>query len=196
MQKHCRLKCCPCKRLLFKCHTLKETLRKVNSSIRVCVCISDSQTELWAGHTSYVLLDVVLLPLTPCVAMTALRLSPSTSSLSFCLPLCSSMWMTARATWGMPWTTTCTHTHTHSDLLTVDWYLPHALIGPYEIHFFIFQNSVFSIFIFSWFCFFRFHFSGLLFNGKIYKNHETYNFTSIYSKLNKKRLVTVPLTAK
>lgn len=58
------------------------------------------------SHTSYVLFEVVLLPFTPCVAMTALKLSPSTRSLYLFLPLCSSMWMTARATSGIPWTTT------------------------------------------------------------------------------------------
>lgn len=57
-------------------------------------------------RTSYVLLEVVRLPLTPCVAMTARMLSPSTRSLYLFLPLCSSMWMTARATSGIPCTTT------------------------------------------------------------------------------------------
>lgn len=61
--------------------------------------------------TSYVLLEVVRVPFTPWVAMTARRLSPSTRSLYFSFPLCSSMWMTARDTSGMPCTTTCTQRH-------------------------------------------------------------------------------------
>lgn len=60
--------------------------------------------------TSYVLLEVVRVPFTPWVAMTARRLSPSTRSLYFSFPLCSSMWMTARDTSGMPCTTTCRDT--------------------------------------------------------------------------------------
>lgn len=56
-------------------------------------------------HTSYVLFEVVLLPFTPWVAMTALKLSPSTRSLYLFFPLCSSMWMTALATSGIPCTT-------------------------------------------------------------------------------------------
>lgn len=47
------------------------------------------------------LLEVVWVPFTPWVAMTARRLSPSTRSLYFSFPLCSSMWMTARDTSGM-----------------------------------------------------------------------------------------------
>ena len=61
--------------------------------------------------TSYVLLEVVRVPFTPWVAMTARRLSPSTRSLYFSFPLCSSMWMTARDTSGMPCTTTWTQRH-------------------------------------------------------------------------------------
>lgn len=60
------------------------------------------------SSTSYVLLEVVRVPFTPWVAMTARRLSPSTRSLYFSFPLCSSMWMTARDTSGMPCTTTWT----------------------------------------------------------------------------------------
>lgn len=63
------------------------------------------------SSTSYVLLEVVRVPSTPWVAMTARRLSPSTRSLYFSFPLCSSMWMTALDTSGMPCTTTCTQRH-------------------------------------------------------------------------------------
>lgn len=63
------------------------------------------------SSTSYVLLEVVRVPFTPCVAMTARRLSPSTRSLYFSFPLCSSIWMTALDTSGMPCTTTCTQRH-------------------------------------------------------------------------------------
>ena len=51
---------------------------------------------------SAVLLDVVAVPFTPLVAMTACRLSPSTKSLYFCTPPFSSMVITALDTEGIP----------------------------------------------------------------------------------------------
>ena len=56
--------------------------------------------------TSKVLLDVVWVPFTPAVAITFLRLSPSTKSLYLVAPLFSSMWITARDTDGTPWNRT------------------------------------------------------------------------------------------
>lgn len=52
--------------------------------------------------TSMVLLDVVLHPRTPGVAMTSRMLSPSTNTLYLVSPLDSSLWITALATVGKP----------------------------------------------------------------------------------------------